>query len=651
MNSLGGSAQKNTGTLAVFENVGFFSAFIVLTHLARGHVVRYFRITPFFENLGLFTKYSGAGQLKRVIPGEIELGPQTKLNNEVLDSVDRVYNGYFAGRNFARQAELSTQSPLVHAVFKKEIAQHMLEKFQIFQRLDSFSRQCSGVVYYYPEDLSYRAPYVYRKFLDLARAGKVRVPATGVLLAAMSGIVQKLYWLLVFAAFPFWILFQSGLFHHDPAGKKEYRLGIRIYDNDLGFTPKYRSIDYLVNGACPSAHDTLFCIETGISGHYRETFREKGYDTVEIRTVLRTSGIIRAGRRVFLDIVPLWARSVLSLLGQPAFVIRLFIEIRHKNLLWDTFLEMYRLKHYVTYNDTMAADTVRNILLAARGTESWYYIHSIDNFDHYTPTTEGSLFREVLYSFLCFDHLVVWGDNSEQYYRSCPNAIGRYEKLGCLWSEHVAYVQQHPETNDVLASVREHFRTTMGAMPEKIISVYDTTAGGAQMPLQAADIGEFIDGIVGLLEQFPATGVVFKMKNPVWYMEGHFPEILAMYQKLIRHPRCYTTTGSQSDPSEVTAISDLVVSACFTSVTVEALGARKRAIYFDATGKFRNLYFDRFPGFVAHSADELRDLVRYWLYENSEQEFTTFLETHIKGELESYLDGKAITRFRERICS
>ena len=117
------------------------------------------------------------------------------------------------------------------------------------------------------------------------------------------------------------------------------------------------------------------------------------------------------------------------------------------------------------------------------------------------------------------------------------------------------------------------------------------------------------------------------------------------------YPRCYTTTGSQSDPSEVTAISDLVVSACFTSVTVEALGARKRAIYFDATGKFRNLYFDRFPRFVAHSTDELIDLVRYWLYENSEQEFTAFLETYIKGELESYLDGKAITRFRERICN
>ena len=73
-------------------------------------------------------------------------------------------------------------------------------------------------------------------------------------------------------------------------------------------------------------------------------------------------------------------------------------------------------------------------------------------------------------------------------------------------------------------------------------------------------------------------------------------------------------------------------------------------IYYDATGKFRNLYFDRSPLFVAHDIDELSDLVQYWLCECSEQEFHTFLKTYIKGELESYLDGKAITRFRERIC-
>jgi polysaccharide biosynthesis PFTS motif protein len=288
------------------------------------------------------------------------------------------------------------------------------------------------------------------------------------------------------------------------------------------------------------------------------------------------------------------------------------------------------------------------------GTETWYFIHSIDNFDHYTPQSEGKLYREVLYSFLYFDHIVVWGDNSEQFYRSCPNYFRHFDKLGCLWSEHISQVIRYPEKNDVLRSIQQHFSEKNGKVPEKIIGVFDTTAGGAQMPLQMQDIESFIDGILHILSKYPDVGVVFKIKNPFEYNERYFPEIIEIYKRLIGHPRCYpinaTRSRAQSDPSEVTAISDLVISACFTSITVEALGARKRAMYYDATGKFRNLYFDRFPRFVAHDLDQLDDLVQYWLYQCPEEEFSDFLDKHIKGELESYIDGKAITRFRERIC-
>ena len=644
------NGKKIAQTIAVFENVGFFSGMVLFRHLLQGHTVRYFYCSSPLEKKGYLKKYFEDGRLKRIIPGEIELVSQTKLNNEVLDSVDQVYNDHFADKNFVRHAENSLESPYVNAAFRKELSLKMLEKFQIFQRLDSLSGNFMNPVFYYPEDTFYKAPYNYSKIRDLIKSRKILIPFTGEMFAVLSDVREKIYWLLLFAAFPFWILLQSG-FLGDPVGKKkDFLLGIRIYDNDFGFTPKYRSIDFLVNEECPFTDDTLFCIETDISDKYREQFKEKGYHVVEIRKILKTSGIFSVGAYVLSNIVPIWIKSLPSLVSQRPFIVKLFMEIQHKKLLWTTFLKNYSLNHYVTYNDTMAGDTIRNILFDKSGTESWYFIHSIDNFDHYTPKTEGKLFREVLYSFLCYDHLVVWGDNSEEYYRSCPNDIRHYDKLGCLWSEHVSFVQQHPETNEVLVSVQKHFLAATGTMPKKCIGVYDTTAGGAQMPLQLEDIRAFVDGIVLILETFPEVGVIFKMKNPVEFAQLHFREIVEIYQKLIRHPRCYTATSAQSDPSEVTAISDLVVSACFTSVTVEALGARKRAIYYDATGKFRNLYFDRFPRFVAHSTDELLELVLYWLYENSEQEFNTFLETYIKGELESYLDGKAITRFRERIC-
>jgi hypothetical protein len=106
-----------------------------------------------------------------------------------------------------------------------------------------------------------------------------------------------------------------------------------------------------------------------------------------------------------------------------------------------------------------------------------------------------------------------------------------------------------------------------------------------------------------------------------------------------------------SDPSETIAAADLVISAPFTSPTIESLGARKKALYFDSTGRFPNTYYDRFPRFVAHDSDELKRVIDYWLNEITDEEFNAFLTTHILNELDEYLDGLAITRFRSLLCS
>jgi len=116
---------------------------------------------------------------------------------------------------------------------------------------------------------------------------------------------------------------------------------------------------------------------------------------------------------------------------------------------------------------------------------------------------------------------------------------------------------------------------------------------------------------------------------------------------LMDHPRCIFMGDLNPDPADTIAASDLSISACFTSTTVEALGAKKRAIYYDASGRFSGTYYDNFPHLVAHSYDELRELVHHWLYETSDQEFTFYLQTYVLGELDAFLDGGAITRLRK----
>ena len=130
------------------------------------------------------------------------------------------------------------------------------------------------------------------------------------------------------------------------------------------------------------------------------------------------------------------------------------------------------------------------------------------------------------------------------------------------------------------------------------------------------------------------------------------PYLTPTYEKLKNHERCiffarYDKEGVSAP--EVIAQSDLVISAAYTSTTAEALGARKRAIYYDVTGHCigDKYYFNGFPNLVAHSYEELKKLIRYWMYEVTDAEFDDFLSTYAKDEIDPYLDGKALSRLRK----
>jgi polysaccharide biosynthesis PFTS motif protein len=238
----------------------------------------------------------------------------------------------------------------------------------------------------------------------------------------------------------------------------------------------------------------------------------------------------------------------------------------------------------------------------------------------------------------------------EQYYRSHPNNIRHFHKLGCLWSEHVRIINEQKLDNTTLDILLQKFEKNNMKTPKKIIGVFDVSTG-SDAPLTETDIIEFINGILLIAERYPDYGIIFKKKWSYKKMSGLTPNLIKYYKKIEYHSRCHLTDEMDSDPSETIAAADLVISAPFTSPTIESLGAQKKAIYFDPTGRFRNTYYDQIPGFVAHSSDELTTSIDYWLNEITDEQFHTFLKSHILCELDEYLDGLAITRFRQKLCS
>jgi len=99
------------------------------------------------------------------------------------------------------------------------------------------------------------------------------------------------------------------------------------------------------------------------------------------------------------------------------------------------------------------------------------------------------------------------------------------------------------------------------------------------------------------------------------------------------------------------AISDLVITHCMSSPTVEALGARKKAFWYESGDKHRGLAYDKIPQLVIHGYHDLKKRIEYLLYEINDDEYDEYLNKNIKSKIEYQLDGLALTRFRKLICA
>lgn len=335
------------------------------------------------------------------------------------------------------------------------------------------------------------------------------------------------------------------------------------------------------------------------------------------------------------DFLFFWFILLKDILFTPYFFIKATLKSLYTHLCWKRFSGLYHIEHLVVYNDFALQHIIRNILLSRINTKTWYYLHSRNFGDLYIPSGNRESYRHHRLLYLYYDNLVSWG-GAEAFFKKQPHNINNFLHLGCLWSEHVHSISKSQALTNLGITRRDD------SFSNNIVGVFDTTFGEIS-PLKYKDMVLFIEGILQLLEDFPKVSVVFKEKNP---RDEVHPDVISYLEKMESHPRCFVP-GCKIETPEVIKVSDLVISACFTSPTVESLGAKRKAIYFDASDKWRGVYYDRFPNLVAHDYNGLKEIVNFWLYQITDREFDNYLETYIEKESNIWIDGKAITSLRE----
>jgi polysaccharide biosynthesis PFTS motif protein len=313
---------------------------------------------------------------------------------------------------------------------------------------------------------------------------------------------------------------------------------------------------------------------------------------------------------------------------------------------WRAFTDYFRIGKFVTYADQTVDHIGRNIVLKQHGTSVWQYLDG-QNTSEAMPAVDGRPWRSDLWGYLYYDVMVCWDEPFVEYYRRHHQRVGRYIAVGCLWSEHVRLIRE----GVMPSAVAEQLLARGGTPGQKLVSVFPTWyhVDGVTAP---EDGLEFVRGIEKLVAELPDVFVVLKEKHRRWYFAGDpvwgGEEVLAIYQayeELERHPR-FWLPGHAADTSGIVAVSDLVISFPFTSVTVEALGAGVRGLYFDPRDKYRGGSYERVPGLVAHGYHELKARVEHLLYCTTDEEYRRYLDTHVKGYKDPFLDAMALKRFR-----
>ena len=646
--------ENKCDRIIIFEYLGYFIFFLMVLGFWKNNSIRYFSINPAIERSSSFKLYCQKGEILKIDLEEVDFNRFVQLDNDVLDDIDNIYFNDFLHNHTIDLMKNFLESADIDLAFKKLIAMKTLDIYQKNFLLTTIAEKNGKQnILFFPDqshDILSSSPTIRKKFKDLNNIRTTEIITNTYKRISSTFLFLGYYTILLFL--PIWILYKVGI----PSWKKEHQKVIqnclKIKEGDWAFDNEDRSIDFLLDGKIISRDNTCFCITTEISKHYKTQLNERQYLSIEVKSQLRGIYIEFIYKKIFLKFIPIWLRCLGKALTQPWFMTRFNLEIFQRYLLWSAFYEKYKIKNYIVYDEYVPADTVTSILMTHNNVTTWFYIHSISTFDVFTPR-ENRKYREVLFSFFLYDHLVVWGNNLKRYYQDHPNKIRNIETVGCLWSEPIKDRIIAKRASIILKEANAKFTLNDQPSPKKIISVFDTSFGkkfGVACFLSSEHMIQFIEDILHLLEEKSEIAVIFKNKKPLEIIDSIDLKVLPSYNRLKAHPRCFFTENRQVSPSEIIAASDLVVAACFTTPVVEALGAGKKGFFFDASNLFKGSYYDKFPNLVAHGYPDLIKNVHNWLEEISDAEFKEFLENTIKEELDSYVDGKAIKRFRDLLA-
>lgn len=649
--------------IIVFEEIYNYVRPFIKWYLIRGFKIYYFRLNILCKDNRWIKKYIENGWLVKidkkydVFSTLIGIYPDLAYEN-----IGKIAKFIFDEEPIIARIIKLYNDETIRNIFKKNLAGELQRFYYLNFILHNLNKLFLDKRIYFVPTLhkeGYRISVVgvddYFNFLDLLHKSKAfSYDNNNIVFPLWFKLTSKLYDLrrlliINFNIFGFLFLstfrFCEGIFGKNVSKVKNYKFGVMITSPERQFANRIRKPDFLIDENKIKKEDVLFISWKRLLPENQLYLTQNNLAFVDELL----AGFSLASVR---EVIPITAALLFK---TPVYTRKKFIlDAAFISLvcyaMWEGFKERYHIDNLITHCDFGFQSVGRNILLSKMNTKTWYYIDA-NNWPNYFNSNgkESNVFMHKYssahFGFLNYDYLLTWSEEVSEYFKRHRQVIRNYINIGCLWAEHIKEIENGKIKTDFKDKLyKRGFRDNY-----RLVSVFDSTYFDNSSTTYEDGVN-FLKGIFRLLEDMPNIFVIFKEKKARSYVKRYSQEIINLLNEIERHPRCYLPFQGIS-PSEAIAFSELTISFPFTSPTFEALSARRKALFYDASDKFRDTFYDKIPGLVCHSYEGLFNRVKELLFDVDYVAYNEFLDEFIKGKVEPYLDCNAITRFRELLIN
>ena len=639
-----------------FERIRTVHYLLVLFYLWRGYEVYAFDFDDSIKPPRWLRRLINAGKVERIIPN-----PWSIVHGQAIDQTELVYPKLKATgaqkslRRFLKDEETDL-------VFKKMLLPEIFTCLYVNTHLGAVAKvmsQSRTVCFFHDKYNVFHRMLARHGTHDLDPLVHVRRPLW------YTGVAPLLRWLdKISYALPRWgylvsrtsLMAIGNLLPRREAEKLQASYAIPIEQRFQVAMSGKRYFDFLVDRTNITAANVLFLFRIPLDKSIRRHCDRNGYNVIEQRHLLGVRSL--AGSR--------WAWSVI--LGYLAALMRIWPLDRQPRafvagVLQSIYIHMQHealskratFKHYVYANQESARQVAVNIVLRKQGVTTWNYAMFIGGGFLHAKKGDFAAKRHTIWAFFNGDHYLGATQHAIDFYKLHCQTVRQYHDIGCIFSE---MVREYLAETGKEGLARRFFARPL-TKSQRVVSFFDTTFLDADnVPVNFWDGILFYEDILRFLADFQDAFVVVKPSKDEqivgspksqWSSAKASGKLMAVWDTLKQHPRVHWA-GTTGDVPAIIAASDLVVTHCLSSPTFEALGARRKAIWYESGEKHRGVLYDSIPGLIVHGYEQLREHVRHLLWEVSEDEYAAYLDEHIKNRVESFLDGRALSRFRRLLA-